>query len=59
MTEANTTKDRDAPLDLEPDTDLTPLRRGLILGCVVLATRSILWTIVVGMGLFTALRLWL
>jgi branched-subunit amino acid transport protein len=32
---------------------------GLCAAAVVLATRSILWTIVVGMGLFTALRLWL
>ncbi len=32
---------------------------GLCAAGVVLATRSILWTIVAGMGLFTALRLWL
>jgi branched-subunit amino acid transport protein len=32
---------------------------GLCAAAVMLATRSILWTIVVGMGLFSALRLWL
>jgi branched-subunit amino acid transport protein len=44
---------------LELDWHNHRLVAGLCAAAVMLATRSILWTIVVGMGLFSALRLWL